>query len=168
MKALAFVAILAAVMAAAASAAVDHGSVTPNRGAVGITLGMTRTQVVARLGKPLYENRNGYMEYAEKNLFDVYLDLATKRVRLVGVSGPRFCVGGNICMMRKGNVGALRARYGAALKAIADEDGSPAYALYARFGGKRVFTTFAVSRHRLSEQVFQIFMGYCRGRCPGT
>lgn len=165
---LALVAALAAVGAGAAAAAVERGTVTPNSGAAGIIVGMTRAQVVARLGKPLYENRNGYMQYAKQNLFDVYLDLATKRVRLIGVSGPRFCVGGDICMMRKGNVGALRARYGKAFKAITDDDGSPAYAMYGRLGGRRVFTTLAVARHPLTEQVFQIFVGYCRGACPGA
>jgi outer membrane protein assembly factor BamE (lipoprotein component of BamABCDE complex) len=46
-------------VAAARSALVTHGPITPNVGASGITLGMTRAQVIAKLGKPVAQNLNG-------------------------------------------------------------------------------------------------------------
>lgn len=54
---------------------VAGGVISVNRGAVGIRLGMTRTQVIAQLGRPLNENRNGYMQYARfpEAMFDLYL-----------------------------------------------------------------------------------------------
>ena len=61
-----------------------------NRGGAGVTLGMTRAQVIAKLGKPVFKNQNGYLQYAKTNLFDVYLDTGStpNRVRLIGISGP--------------------------------------------------------------------------------
>lgn len=72
---------------------------TPNVGAAGIKLGMTRAQVIAKLGKPLFKNANGFMQYGNDKkgvLFDVYLDTSThpQRVRLLGISGNRFCLAG--------------------------------------------------------------------------
>lgn len=102
--------------AAARPALVTSGPVTPNVGAAGITLGMTRAQVIAKLGKPVYQNLNGYMQYGPKNLsslFDVYLDTSVHpwRVRMLGISGRYFCLaGGGPCMRRPGGVGRLKAR----------------------------------------------------------
>ena len=79
---------------------VRSGMITTNRGAARITLGMTRAQVVAALGRPVFQNQNGFMQYGPEGgpLFDVYLDSSPKRVRLIGVSGRRFCFrGGRAC-----------------------------------------------------------------------
>ena len=58
---------------------------------------LTRAQVVARLGTPLYANENGYLQLAKKNVFDVYLDWAG-HVQLVGLIGPGFCTSGGVCV----------------------------------------------------------------------
>ena len=67
---------------------------------------MTRAQVLAKLGKPLYTNVNGYMQYSSKNLFDVYLD-GSKRVRLIGISGPGFCTVFGACALKTGGIAKL-------------------------------------------------------------
>ena len=75
---------------------------------------MTRAQVVARLGKPLFENENGFIEYARfPNLFDVYLDVSStpKRVRLIGISGERFCFPKRLLHVPEGRSRKLKERY---------------------------------------------------------
>jgi hypothetical protein len=166
MRRLAIVAVVGMLAVAPAGATVEKGKIQVNRGAIGVTLGMTRGQVIARLGKPVYTNQNGYMQFAKVNLLDVYLDVRTNRVRLIGVAGRRFCIE-DICLQHAGNVGALKQRFGTRFKAITDEDGSPAYAMYGTLGSRHVFTTFGVSQHAASEPVVQVFIGYCPALCPG-
>ena len=107
----------ALVVASAAPAAVESGTIRVNRGAVGITLGMKRHAVVDELGPPLYENSNGFMEYSEDNLFDLYLN-GRNRVRLIGISGPDFCLASGICMFEKFGVRKLRNQFGNRLKEV--------------------------------------------------
>ncbi len=147
-------------LASSTGAAVERGTIVTNRGAAGVVLGMTRAQVVAKLGKPLYENANGFMQYAKQNLFDVYVDRTSKRVRLIGVSGPRFCTVRGVCMLTRNGIARLRAQYGAALRRFTDETGEVGYELRGRFGGKPVFTTFFPDRPRPSGRVVQVFIGY--------
>ncbi len=60
-------------------ATVDHGTTAVGRGVAGVTLGMTRAQVVAKLGKPGYTNANGLLEYGNVPvIFDVYRNTATR------------------------------------------------------------------------------------------
>lgn len=167
MARLAFAALAALLVVATAGATVEKGKIQVNRGAIGVTLGLTRAQVVARLGRPVYQNQNGYLQFAKVNLLDVYLDQRTNRVRLMGVAGRRFCIE-DVCLQHRGNVGALKRLFGAKFKAITDEDGSPAYAMYGTLGGRRVFTTFGVGRHAPTEAVAQVFIGYCPAVCPGV
>ena len=140
----------------AAAGAVEQGTIFVNKGAAGVTLGMTRAQVVAKLGKPLYENANGYLQYSNKNLFDVYLNTATKRVRLIGISGPNFCTSFGVCMFRKGGLAKLKARYGAALKRHVAEDGEVTYEMRGTLGGKAVFTSFSPAA---GGRIIQVFIG---------
>src|SRR3990172_9222810 len=127
--------ILAVALPPAASAVVTEGTIKPNRSANGIRLGMSRAQVLARLGPPVYQNQNGFMQYAPDNqpvIFDVYLDVSTNpdRVRLLGISGAGFCLaGGGPCLFEQGGVGKLKARYGSALKLVTLEDGEQVYRL---------------------------------------
>lgn len=148
----------AACLVASAPAAVERGTIVVNRGAVGVTLGLTRAAVVAKLGRPLYQNANGYLQYAKVNLFDVYLDVRTKRVRLIGVSGHRFCTTSGVCMQSRGGIGKLKAQYGKALRLVKAEDGERQYVLVGRLGGRRVFTSFSPAE---KGQIIQIFIGYC-------
>jgi len=149
--------LIACTIAAAAAAAVEHGTIVVNRGAGGVTLGMTRAAVVQRLGAPLYQNANGYMQYAKTNLFDVYLNGAN-RVRMIGVSGARFCTSRGVCMQSKGGVGRLKAQYGKALRLVKAEDGERLYVLVGSFNGRRSFTSFGFAA---KGRIIQIFIGWC-------
>lgn len=151
---------IVAAPAAGAVEAVERGTIVVNRGAAGVTLGMRRVEVVALLGRPLYENSNGYMEYSRNNLFDVYLDVKSKRVRLIGVSGPRFCTAKGVCMLAKRGVAKLKAQYGAAFRRFTDETGQTGYEIRGRYGGKRVFTSFFPDRPDPAGSIVQIFIGF--------
>ena len=155
--------------AGAGSALVTSGLVTPNRGAKGIKLGMTRVQVVAKLGQPVYKNANGYMQYGKDSLgvlFDVYLDVSKTpaRVRLLGISGAAFClVGGGPCLMAKGGVGKLRARYGSRLKTVKLEDGEKVVWLKGAYRGCKTFTDFGPTGRPASARIGTVFIGFQSG-----
>jgi hypothetical protein len=161
-RAFAFLLVCSFLAAQSASATVERGRITPNRGAKGITLGMTRAQVVGRLGQPLFQNQNGYMEYSRNNLFDVYVDVSPtpKRVRLIGISGPNFCFGGGVCMFARGAVGELKDRYGSALKVVRLESGERVYRLTGMYRGCEVFTDFSPERLRRSARIIMTFIGF--------
>jgi hypothetical protein len=162
-------AVLVLVLAGTAGATVTAGPVTPNVSAAGITLGMTRAQVIAKLGKPVYQNLHGYMQYGPKNLnnlFDVYLDTSVHpwRVRMLGISGRNFClVGGGPCMFRAGGVGKLKTRYDGALKTVTLEDGEKVIWLKGLLKGCKVFTDFGEAGRPASAQLVMILIGYQSG-----
>ena len=151
--------VLIAAFVALVPAAVGSGTITVGKGAAGITLGMTKAQVVAKLGKPVYQNKNGYMQYATASsvLFDVYLNTATNRVRLIGISGKRFCTAAGVCMFTNGALAKLKAQYGNALKHVTLEDGEKVWQVNGTFGGRKVFTAFTPAAH---GQIIMVFIGY--------
>ncbi len=150
----------ACVAASAAPAAVDGGTVQVNRGAAGITFGMRRSAVVDELGPPLYENQNGYMQYSENNIFDVYLN-GRNRVRQLGISGENFCLASGLCMFERNGVRKLRARFGERLKEVELESGETVLVVRGRYNERRVFTSFSPTTLRGRGQIIQIFIGRC-------
>jgi hypothetical protein len=154
--------LLAALVAAsAAPAAVEGGTIWVNRGSAGITLTMKRATVLNRLGQPLYENQNGYMQYAEEpDLFDVYLN-SRNRVRLLGISGEGFCVNDGPCMWDRNGVRKLRAKFGDRLKELEDETGQTILVVRGRFEGHRVFTAFTPTTLRGRGKINMVFIGRC-------
>jgi hypothetical protein len=160
--------VVAIALPATASALVGQATITPNRGANGITLGMTRAQVVAKLGKPTFMNGNGFMEYGSKKpsvLFDVYVDGKSGRVRLLGLHGARFCLtGGGPCLEEKGGVGKLKARYGRALRLVRLESGEQVARLTGMVHGCKVFTDFgAPISSNPSARIGMAFIGFLNG-----
>lgn len=140
------------------------GVITVGRGAAGIKLGMTRAQVIARLGRPLKEIKNRYMQYAnigqgrlnpkvQHGLFDLYL--TDKRVQML-VIGPqrgwRLSDGNHI--FASGGIARLMHRYGHRLKAIRIEDGESLYRITERYLGRTVWTEFYVERFGSKGSVY--------------
>ena len=160
-------ALVALLTAGAASAAVERGVFTPNKGARGIKLGMTRAQVIARLGQPFFENRNGFMEYSRNNLFDIYLDKSSRpyRVDLIGIAGPNFCLAGtDLCLGDRGGVGFIQRKYGDALRFEKFESGD-VYALHGTDQGCPALTEFLPRAFRPSAPIGMVFIGYEFDRC---
>jgi len=150
---------LLAGVAGAAGRPIESGRIEVGRGIRGVTLGMTRDQVVARLGRPVYQNIAGYMQYSKRQLFDVYVRRGNpRRADLITAAGPGFCLPGDICSMTKGSLKRLAARYGPRLKVeLYPEDAdAPDYVLRSRFRGRHVNTAFSHD----GGQVGQVYIAY--------
>jgi hypothetical protein len=153
----------AALAGPAAARTVTSGVITVGQGAGPLTLGMTRAQVIANLGKPIYENGNGYMQYANiPVIFDVYRNGGAKssRVRMLSVSdsGPAFKLSDGNRIFTRGGLKRLSGRYGKRLKFHETADSGPFYEIVTRLHGRKVLTDFDVDRHSLNATVLQIFI----------
>lgn len=148
---------------AAAGAVVNAGTIQVNRGAAGIRLGMARAEVVSKLGAPVYQNANGYMQYSENNLFDVYLNGA-RRVPMLGISGPRFCTASGMCMFDAYGVRKLKNQWGSQLKLVKLETGEQVYVLRGLVNGHRSFTSFSATTIRPRGKIIMVFIGRCPPR----
>jgi len=149
---------------AAAEAVVNGGTIQVNRGAAGIRLGMTRATVVSRLGPPVFQNANGFMQYSRNpNLFDLYLNSA-RRVRQLGISGANFCTASGICMFEAYGVRKLRNQWGSRLKLVRLETGEQVYLVRGVVNGRRVFTEFSTTTVRPRGKIIMVFIGRCPPR----
>jgi hypothetical protein len=164
-----FVAVVATcLLAGAAGAAVrpiESGRIVVGSGVHGVTLGMTRAQVIARLGRPVSQNTAGYMQYAKRHLFDVYVRRGSpRRTDLISAAGPGFCLPGGICSMTKGSLKRLAARYGGRLKVELSPENAdaPDYVIRGRFHGQAVNTAFSRDRGR----ILQVFIAYASSGEP--
>jgi hypothetical protein len=150
----------------AAKAPVNEGTFTVNRGAVGVRLGMTRAQVIAKLGQPLSETQFGAMSYASgSRIFDIYLDTSTtpKRVRLFVISGRRYCTVSGICIFEKGGVGDLLDQYGSRLVPKTNPDGLACYQVVGSYQGRDVFTSFTVLAQKPGSKFINVFIAWGSG-----
>ena len=121
------------------------------RGAAGVRLGIERAEVVSRVGRPFYENQNGYMQYAPdraNNIFDVYLDEpgAPGHVRMVIVSGGRFRIG-RIDVFERGAIAHLRRRFGDRFRRARADTGEPIYRIRRRHLDRPAWTDFTITRY---------------------
>jgi hypothetical protein len=139
--------------------------ITVGRAANGVRLGMSRAQVIAKLGSPAYENRNGYMQYVGDSpranaMFDVYRDGGgpSSHVRMLGLAGPGFRLSDGNRIFAAGGLNRLRGRYGTRLKFHRSSDGSFTYELVGRFMGRRVQTDFDVAGSVANAPVLDIFI----------
>ncbi len=170
-------ALLAAVSAAAAPAAqadllaarrsFTSGTIVVNRGALGISVGMKRAQVIAALGRPDYENKNGYMGYIPLSsksggLFDVYRHggAKTSRVQTISIAGrgSGWKLQDGNAIFARGGLKRLAKAYGRRLHFGKAADGEPFYEIHGRHNGKPVTTSFAVASSSLSSLIAQIFI----------
>ena len=162
---LALAAVAAGAVPAHAARAVRGGVVTVGVGAAGVEVGMKRSEVVALLGTPFYENRNGYMQYmpdGARGIFDVYRAGGgrTTRVRMVSIasSGSRFRLADGTAIFRPGALRAVKRAYGRRLRLVRTGDGELIYRITTRADGHRVDTDFSVTRPDLGARVVQIFV----------
>ena len=135
-----------AALAGATAQPIESGRIMVGRGVRGVTLGMTRAQVVARLGRPISQNAIGYMEYSRKHLFDVYVRRGTpKWTDLISAAGPGFCLSGGICSLTEGSLKRLVGRFGARLdvELYPEDADAPDYVIRSRFQGRPVNTAFS-------------------------
>ncbi len=143
--------------------AVTGGVIRPGHGAAGVTLGMTRADVVERLGRPSFENRLGFMQYGQGDaMFDVYRasGRSAARVRMLGILGPGFRLADGNRVFAPAGLRRLRHRFGARLIRFRDEDGAPGYRLPGRLRGRPVVTDFFVDRFGAHGRVLDIFIHY--------
>jgi hypothetical protein len=154
----------------AASSVVTRATITVNRGATGVALGMTRAQVTARLGRPVGGNGN-WLQYGPRNkpwiVFDVYLDRSKQpaRVRLIGLHGAGFCLPEpGPCLEQRGGVGKLKTRYGKALRIVKLEDGEQVARLTGTVHDCKVFTDFgAPISPNADAKIGMTFIGFLSG-----
>jgi hypothetical protein len=138
------------------------GVIVVGRGAAGATLGMTRAQVIARLGRPLKEGRALSYEYlplgkigpkTPHGIFDLYL--VNGRVRMIVISpnkGWRLSDGNHI--FASGAIARLMHRYGHRLKPTRIEDGELAYRITDHYLGRTVWTEFYVEHFGSKASVY--------------
>jgi len=165
---------LAFVLLAPASAALDRGTIVPGRGVGGVELGITRADVIAKLGRP---SRTAGSEltwdlWRKGVLWIVRAGDAGGRVNKIQLAVGHlerypFCIRSGACLGEVGGVGKLRAQYGSRLKQT-KQLGYPAYLLAGKgYRGYNVYTVFvarpdagpqgSVSRGRITNVAF----GYC-------
>ena len=124
--------------------------IRPGIGAAGAELGMTLSQIDARLGAPLSQNttqdgRVAVRNYSADDIVDVYFDLDTQRVRMVIVSAPGFCTKSGECLRREGDLDKLVNRYGSGMIRFEDVDGSVTYRRLITYNGAKVMTEWVPS-----------------------
>jgi hypothetical protein len=138
------------------------GVIIVGRGVAGVKLGMTRAQVIARLGRPLTEH--GYMAYENEpqgkvnpktphGLFAIVPK--DNRVRMFIISphsGWRLSDGNHI--FASGGIARLMHRYGNRLKPTRIEDGELAYRITERYLGRTVWTEFYVEHFGPKASVY--------------
>ena len=166
MRALAAAAVAATALLAAAAdagaATVESGQIEVGRGAGGVRLGMTRDQVIDRIGSPEDENEHGWMSYSSGfDIFDVYLsDTDEPRfVRQIVVAGGRFRIGSRLYVFRRGAVRKLLRRYAGRIRRTrTDISQDPVYRLKTRYLGRIVWTDFFVTRHHPDALVTNVIV----------
>jgi len=161
----ALVALLGCVTAIAAppvTKGVYGGVIRVGRGAAGATLGMTRAQVIAHLGRPLkgnglvmsYENLplGKISPKTPHGIFDLYLRKG--RVRMIVISphsGWHLPDGSHV--FGHGVIAHLMKLYGPRLKPKRIEDGERLYRITERYLGRTVWTEFYVERFGANASV---------------
>jgi hypothetical protein len=151
-----------ALAAPARTKGIYGGVVTVGRGAAGVTLGMTRAQVIARLGRPL--NEHGYMAYENEpqgkinsktphGMFDLFLK--NNRVRMIAISpNDGWHLSDGTSIFAGDAIARLMRRYGHRLRATRVEDGERAYRITERYLGRTVWTEFYVERFGSRARVY--------------
>jgi hypothetical protein len=166
--ALAALLVLAAMPASALAGRVRSGTIVVGHGVAGANLGMTRAQVIGVLGKPVYENHNGVMDYQPiptGNVFEFFRGRHSHKVNGIQLDGhgSGFKLADGNAIFTHGGQHRLFKHYGHRLHQNPVVQGQRSYNLYGRFHGRRVVTTFLVSKFsHTSGKVYEVDLGYRR------
>ena len=161
------VGLLLAAPAPAAARTITSGVITVGRGADGAELGMTRAQVIKKLGRPAAVNGLGTLSYGSDQanvIFDVYRLVdpphTVHEFVISSPRNPRFRLSDGNRIFTKGGLRRLAKRYGKALHFHTFDDGSPSYELVTRLHGKKVKTAFPTDKRGLDAYVLNVFIAY--------
>jgi len=148
---------------------VDAGLIRGGIGVAGVELGMTEAQVRAVLGDPVSVNKTPsgvplYLSYHATEIFGVYLDEASGRVRMliVAVKGEKLCTRYGACLYREGDLARIKRYYGAKLRRFVDRDGSVTYRRLAPLAPRSVMTEFTPAEDK--NAVVQVAILYWDGK----
>jgi len=147
------------VAAARSTNGIYGGVITVGRGVAGARLGMTRAQVIARLGPPVREMLNRGMSYEAlppKNphgQFDIALQGGRARMFIIS---PRstWRLANGIHIFASGAIARLMRYYGHRLKPTRIEDGERLYRITERYLGRTVWTEFYVAHFGRTASVY--------------
>lgn len=151
--------------ATAAARQLTGGVVTVGRGAAGVALGMSRAQVLSKVGRPAYEDPYGFMQYVPDpaaTAFDVEREGGdpSSSVNLISVAGGGFRLSDGNRVFAPGGLGRLSRRYGRRLRLFSGTDVGPYYEIVSRLGSRRVLTDFLVDAPNLRAKVTDIYIQY--------
>mgnify|MGYP001627533551 CR=1 FL=1 len=155
--------------ATAGAGDVKKGLIRPGIGIAGVELGMTADQVRQVLGKPTAENKTPdgtllFMSFHSSEIFGVYFDEATGRVRMliVAVQGGKMCTRFGACLYRDGDLAKIKKHYGKRLLRFVDWDGSVTYRRLVPMNPRNVMVEFTPSEQR--NAIVQVAMLYWDGK----
>jgi hypothetical protein len=156
--------LLAAVPASAAARGCTGGTVYINKGFDDVRLGQTRAQLIGELGKPYFENANGFMQFAPGDGVpecDVYRTSGAKTstAGTIALAGRGFVVSGGIRIFDAGGLRQLKKRY-PRMRLIRPSDDQPYYRIRGHYKGRKVFTSLIPSKPSLDARVLQVFIGF--------
>jgi hypothetical protein len=151
------------------AADVTKGLIRGGIGIAGIELGMTEAQVRAQLGKPVSVNKSPdgtllYMSYHEDDIFGVYFDEETGRVRtlIVAIKSGKVCTAYGACLYREGDLAKVKKHYGKKLIRFEDRDGSITYRRLVPMKPRNVLVEFTPAEEK--NGVVQVMMMYWDGK----
>ncbi|MEQ1753676.1 MAG: hypothetical protein ABL973_06050 [Micropepsaceae bacterium] len=142
--------------------------VSESIGTGGVELGMSEADVRARLGAPVGENKAGdkvvFMSYHASQIFGVYFDEATGRVRMIilSVNDKTWCTDFDVCLYRDGDLPKLIAHHEKDLVRFVDRDGSVTYRILVNVGEKQVLTEY--TPNDAHQGVVQVAILYWNGK----
>ena len=157
-------ALLAALPAGAAARGCTGGTIYIDKGFDQVRLGQTRSQLIGELGKPYFENRNGFMQFAPGDAVpecDIYRSSGAKSstAETIALSGRKFVVSGGIKIFDSGGLRQLKRRY-PRMRLVVPTDDQPYYVIRGHYRGRKVYTSIFPSKPSLDARALQVFIGF--------
>jgi len=136
----------------AAPTPVNAAKVRLFHGIGGATIGMSRADVVATLGRPLQESAFGLMSYSTHGILDISLTRPGRRghARQFVAVGMGFCAEGvkGACSLRRGSLRAMLRAYPHKFRRVVDVTRDTIYWWCGRVQGRAVSSSFNVDPRR--------------------